>query len=152
MNDPSMWVSQKPCVSSSVSPSSSYPRFSSRSKRQTLDSTDCEKRCVHCDRRVTKLIFTHACTYECALALAMFDRCQYDYVYTMIMSECMNNRDVSSPLPAPPIQVDTITSTEYWKNTINELYAHQPMMQEFLRARLRENNASTPDDVNKRRR
>ena len=152
MNDPAMWVASTAPPRPSPSVGSSQPRFSGRSKRQASDETKFEKRCEHCERRVTKLIFTHACTYECALALAMFDRCQYDYVYTMIMSECMNKRDVSAPRPAPPIQSDSLTPVEYWKSTIQELYESQPTMQEFLRMRLRENNVIGQEDTNKRRR
>lgn len=152
MDDSSMWVADEAAPRPSTSVSSSHPRFLRQSKRQTIDEDNCEKRCAHCERRVKKLIFTHACTYECALALAMFDRCQYDYVYTMITIECMTNRDVMTPLPAPPIHTDEISPVEYWKAAIEELYGKYPLMQEFLRTRLRENGLPAREDVNKRRR
>lgn len=131
-----------------ASPSS---RQRGKNKRQPVEE---EKVffCAHCGRSVSYLIYTHACTYECALALAAFDSHQYDYIYTSIMAECMETRGVSMPGIAPPLHFDTITSEEYWSRAKDDLYFGRDSMVEYLCRRLRENHVSCKQDVSKRRR
>lgn len=138
MSDPSMWaqtdafddILKPPKISrSSAAPSSS--------KRHIGDD---EMYCAHCNRQVSRLIFVNACTYECALALALTARYRYDYVYTAIMSQLCRG-DLAMPRPAPAFYSDATTTEEYWARATTELYSDVPAMLDFLRERLQENGA-----------
>lgn len=141
MHDPSMWV-QSAAVEDITNPPSARPgrrRTGAGNKRRADDSAE-PGVCGHCGRSVSLLIFNNACTYECALALALPYYCRYDCVYTKIMSQ-LQRVDVSMPKPAPRLPYDTITAEEYWRRAVDELYSEQPIMREFLRERLQENAA-----------
>lgn len=150
IDDPNMWVTateekDKPRTSTRMP-------TKARNKRHNDEEMAKPVFCAHCGRAVTRLLYTHACTYECALTLAAFDAHQYDYIYTSIMAECMDTRGVSMPRIAPPMPFDTMKPEEYWKMAAEELYHDDVNMTEYLQRRLRENHATCPQEVSKRRR
>ncbi len=107
---------------------------------------------MHCSRCVNKLIYTHACSFECALALAAFDAQQYDYIYTSVMAECMEVRGVSMPRIAPQVYDDISDADEYWRKATEELYGDDENMKDFLERRLKQNHVVCKEKVSKRQR
>ena len=112
MSDPTMWATHSEAFGDVIEPKKVKRAVaaSSASKRHIADD---EMYCAHCARCVTRVLFINACTYECALALALTARYRYDYVYTAIMSQ-LDRGDLGMPRPAPPFYSDATTTEEYW--------------------------------------
>jgi hypothetical protein len=122
----------------------------SANKRGTHDAYE-ELYCEHCGRQVSRLLFVNACTYECALALAVPSRARYDYVYAFI-HRLLDNCDWPMPGIAPPLPNDMMTPEQYWSYAADYLYSGVPGMVDFLRDRMQDNSVDgAPLDIKKQR-
>lgn len=143
INDPSMWSrteALKDVQKSRSRPAASSAAVTVLSKRRNESSVE-PTCCAHCGRNVSRLIFVNACTFECALAMALPVRYRYDYVFSAIMRQ-LDRIDVPMPRPAPPTFGEDDVE-EYWRRATAELYSHQPAMAHFLRERLQQNAVVT---------
>lgn len=150
MSDASMWTRSaalRDIMNPPAKASSSSAGTGACRKRRDDD----ELMCAHCERVVSELIYVNACTYECALRLAMKSRFFYDYVYTSIMSR-LRRCDLAMPQSAMPMDDSVLSPEEYWRICGPRLYSDQPAMLQFLRERLHSNSVEPKSAGGEKRR